>query len=126
MTPKTYVYAALAILAALAIWRGSAAIYSAGESAERQRWQEAAQQAEADSRAKEQADTAASEDAADSARQEASAAVDETRSSTTKTIETIRYVYRTQPASACPDARPLPDGVQQALREAHAALAAAR
>lgn len=124
MTPRMYVYVALAALVAVAMWRGGSALYDAGVNAERARWQEAARDAESDARAREQRDTTASDGARDAAAQEAQQASADTRAGTTETIETIRYVYRNQPAPACP-AAPVPDGVRDALNAAYDAAAAA-
>lgn len=124
MMPRGYIYLALALLAAVALWRGGVAIYDAGVAQERGKWQEAAARAEAASREKEQTDTIASEGARDAAAEEAREASDDTRDQKTQTIETIRYVYRDRPA-ACPDAGPLPDSVRDTLIAAHDALTAA-
>lgn len=124
MTPKGYAYLALALLAAVGLWRGGAALYEAGETAERLRWETAAAAAEAASRGKEQGDTTSSDRARDAAAQEGAEASRDARGQTTQTIETIRYVYRTQPAPACPPA-PVPDGVRDALNAAYDAASAA-
>lgn len=126
MTPRGYVYLALAVLIGLALWRGGDALYDAGAAAERAVWVEAQakadKEAEAQRRASQGASDAASDEAAAGARQDSQAARDQT----TTTIETIRYVYRDQPPAACPPAA-VPDGVRVALGEAYdAARAAAR
>lgn len=120
MTPRAYIYLAAVLLAALAAWRVGAALVEHGRMLERQEWQAAQERA----RERQDADTATSESVADETREEAAAAVDEARGDTTKTIETIRYVYRDQPAPACP-APAVPDGVRDALLGAYDAAAAA-
>ena len=100
------------------------AVYDAGVSAERGRWQEAAMRAESSAREQERSDTAASEGARDAAAEEAREESADARDQKTQTIETIRYVYRDR-ETACPAAEPLPDGVRDALGAAHDALTAA-
>ena len=124
MSIKSYVYIALTVLVGIALWRGGVEIYQAGANAERKVWEKAKAKAEAESRRKEQADTTTSEGVADATRAAATTVAAETREATTKTIETIRYVYRTEAAPACPD-RAAPVGVQDAINAAYDAAAAA-
>ena len=106
------------------LWAAYSAGVSSGVDRERAKWERASAAAEASSREREQAGTVASEEARDAAAVAAQEASDETRGQTATTIETIRYVYRTQPAPACaPD--PVPDGVRDALSAAYDAAAAA-
>lgn len=124
MSIRAYAYIAIALLLGLALWRGGVALYHAGAASERAVWEAAKAKDEAESRRAEQGATVASEAAADTSRAEAGAAVADVRGTTTETIETIRYVYRDQPAPACP-APAVPDGVRDALHGAYDAAAAA-
>lgn len=124
MTPKGYVTLALTVLVALALWKGGQAIYDAGVAAERAVWLEAQAKADKEQRAKQDRDQIASDGVSDETRESAQKDSRETREQTTSTIETIRYVYRSQPAAVCsPD--PVPDGVREALGAAYDAAAAA-
>lgn len=126
MTPRGYVYLALALLVSFGIWRGGSALYAAGEAAERARWLEGQAEATAEADAQRRSAQAESDAAADEARAGAGEDTRTARDDTTTTIETIRYVYRDQPPATCPPAA-VPDGVRVALGEAYdAARAAAR
>ena len=103
---------------------GVRAIYNAGVKAEAARWTAAQAKADREQQERQERAQASSEAATDDARAGAQQDSRETREATTNTIETIRYVYRTLPASGCrPD--PVPDGVQDELRRAYEAAAAA-
>lgn len=124
MTPRSYVYLVIAGLLGLLLWRGGVALYDAGVMNERGVWLEAQAKADREAREKEQADTRTGDAIADDTRSSAGQDVRDTRAETATTIETIRYVYRNQPAPACP-APAVPDGVQDALNRAYDAAAAA-
>lgn len=124
MSAKAYLYLGLAAALVGLLWLAGNGLYEAGETAERLRWEEAARSAQDAARLEEQRDTVASDGARDAAAQEGAAASRDAREQTTTTIETIRYVYRNQPAPACP-AAPVPDGVRDALNAAYDAASAA-
>lgn len=124
MSVKAYLYLGLAAALVGLLWLAGNGLYEAGETAERLRWEKAARSAQDAARLEEQRDTVASDGARDAAAQEGAAASREAREQTTTTIETIRYVYRNQPAPACP-AAPVPDGVRDALNAAYDAASAA-
>lgn len=120
MSPRAYAGLAIVALAALVLWRGGSALVEHGRMLERQQCQDAQERA----RERQDSDTVASETVADETRKEAAAAAGEARAATATTIETIRYVYRDQPAPACPPPA-VPDGVRDALIGAYDAAAAA-
>lgn len=121
---RPYLYAAVALAVAGLLWWAGDSLYDAGVAAERAVWVEAQAKATEKADAARRAAQAASDGARDAAAQEAQQASADTRAGTTETIETIRYVYRTQPAPACTPA-PVPDGVRDALNAAYDAASAA-
>lgn len=126
MTPRGWLYVGLAALLGLGLWWAGSALYDAGVAAERGVWLEAQARADKDAAAARRATQAVSDTAADEATAGAVADSRTARDETTTTIETIRYVYRDQPAPECRPA-PVPDGVRDALNGAYdAARSAAR
>lgn len=97
------------------------ACFLAGARLERMAWQSKAAKAVVVERKQ----TVKAEAIADEARKQAQNDVQKVADTTTNAAETIRYVYRTIPAS-CHDARPVPDSVRDIITDAEKALAASR
>ena len=97
------------------------ACFITGARLERMAWQSKAAKAVITERKQ----TAKAEAIADEARKQAQNDVQKVADTTTNASETIRYVYRTIPAS-CPDARPIPDSVRDIIADAEKALATSR
>ena len=125
MKTSTYILIAIAIAVGLILWRGGAALYDAGYAASQQECQRRQQEANEAAREREQGAALSSDVATDTARRDGAQASAEARESTTQTIETIRYVYRAQPAPVCGPDAVAPDRVQDALSRAYDAAAAA-
>ena len=102
-----------------------ATCFYSGRRYERRIWQaKAATQLQAEVK-QERTQTRTSEAVGDAHRQQAQSTVQHQQAATQAAVERIRYVYRDL-SPACPDARPLPDGVRVQLAEAERALTAAR
>ena len=121
---KSYLWAAIGLAAAALLVIAYLAGASAGR-AEAEAECSRAERATIDAgRAEQDRGQVASDAAADASKEAERDIIDETRADASTTIETIRYVYRDRPASACPSA-PVPDGVREQFAAARAAHAAA-
>jgi hypothetical protein len=129
MIPKMYVYLVLIATLAAMIGFGLTKAYQRGVDVERGRWERSQAKADREAHTQEQAATRASEAIADDTRAQAATQAAATDASTASSIETIRYVYRTQPPAQCRPGGPpvgVPAGVLDELDKAVAAVAGAK
>lgn len=126
---KLYELLILVALVLALVGFGLTKAYNRGVDVERGRWERAQAKADREARTKEQGDTRASEAVADTTRTQAAEQAAITDATTASSLETIRYVYRTEkPVTCTPDGIPpaVPAGVLDELDQAVAAIVAAK